>query len=157
MDFEEEKSTITITLDDFSSLLSVNGGCKSGSHSTTFKAALMNEQLFSETRATLVIEESRFTNSYQIVLENVGDELFVDLLTEVQGWIFTLGGKLAGLKDGKVSLTSDGDCLAKCSGSGVGAIEKDIPFFTASRKIDGAPLLRFDLLNGEEGGVTHKK
>ena len=69
--FFQNSSTMKISVEGgFAPLLSVAEGCESCSPSST-EAMWMNDSYFSNSKATLNIEESTYNNKYMIFIENI--------------------------------------------------------------------------------------
>lgn len=125
-------------------MLSVVDDCENCPPAST-EARWTNDTYFSNSIATLHIEELAHTNNYSIFIENINKNR-LKVLEEAQRQLaFILTGTVQGLQNGKIALHPAGDVLGKCNESN----ERRLGFSTINLVVvlseDGPQLLKFSL------------
>ena len=148
--FFQNSSTMKISFEGgFAPLLSVAEGCESCSPSST-EAMWMNDSYFSNSKATLNIEESTENNKYSIFIENINKNRLNVLEEEEKQLAFILTGTVQGLQNGKIALHSAGDFLGKCKESNEERLGLSAVDLAVALSEDGPQLLKFDLSSREK-------
>lgn len=105
----------------------------------------MNDSYFSNSKATLNIEESTYNNKYMIFIENINKNRLNFLEEEEKQLAFILTGTVQGLQNGKIALHPAGDFLGKCKKSNEGRLGLSAVDLAVALSEDGPQLLKFDL------------
>ena len=84
-------------------MLSVAEGCESCSPAST-EAMWINDSYFSNSKATLNIEESTNNNNYTIIIENIHKNRMNVFEEEDKQLASILRGTVQGLQNGKIAL-----------------------------------------------------
>lgn len=154
--FFQNSSTMKISVEGgFAPLLSVAEGCDNCSPSST-EAMWMNDSYFSNSKATLHIEESTYNNKYSIFIENINKNRLNVVEEEEKQLTFILTGTVQGLQNGKIALHPAGDFLGKCKESNEGRLGLSAVDLAVALSEDGPQLLKFDLSSrGKDYSVWH--
>ena len=141
----ENSSTMKISIEGgFAPLLSVAEDCESCSPTST-EAMWTNDTYFSNSKATLHIEESTHSNNYSIFIENINKNRMNVVEKEQKQLAFILTGTVQGLQNGKIALHPAGDFLGKCKESNEGSFGFSNVKLVVALSEDGLQLLKFDL------------
>ena len=143
--FLQNDSIMKISIEGgFAPLLSVADGCENCPPAST-EAMWTNDAYFSNSIATLHIEELAHTNNYSIFIENINKNRLKVLEKEQKQLAFILTGTVQGLQNGKIALHPAGDFLGKCKESNEGRFGFSTVKLVVALSEDGLQLLKFDL------------
>lgn len=141
---QDSKVKITI-VGGFAPLLSAVSQCESCPVLYSIESSWQDVHFFTDSRSSLNIEESTFTNDYSLTIKGIDREEVESLMSMETDLVFTLSGRVQGLQNGKIALSRDGDLLEKCLTIGWRGLEPSKTYFTVSRSVDGPVLMSFEI------------
>ena len=149
VDINSESSAAEISISTgCADMLSLITPCESCASKISVPSVWIDQNLFPDSKATLLIEVLAHTNNCSIIFQNVPNDTQKLLEDSQIQLVLTISGTVQGLTGSRIALDYSGDSQGKCRGS-MGAAERaEPPAVTVKLSGKNPPLVRFNLWTG---------